>query len=75
MQNTTADITLSDEQRARFDGFFATLGQGFNAYLERLSRADQVRRLDAMSDDELARIGIGRDEIVRHVFRDKLNAS
>ena len=68
--------TISDERGlwAEFDTFFASLGQGFNAYLERLSRADEVRRLDAMSDEQLAGLGIRRSEIVRHVFRDRFYA-
>ncbi|PKP73549.1 MAG: hypothetical protein CVT84_12845 [Alphaproteobacteria bacterium HGW-Alphaproteobacteria-6] len=54
----------------RVDSFFAGLGQGFNAYLERRSRSEEIRRLDAMSDAELAAMGISRDRIAHHVFRD-----
>lgn len=54
----------------RLDSFFAGLGQGFNAYLERRSRSEEIRRLDAMSDAELAAMGISRDRIAHHVFRD-----
>lgn len=56
--------------RAEFDGFFAAMGQGTNAYLERIARGQEVRRLGALSDAALARHGIRRDEIVPHVFRD-----
>jgi uncharacterized protein YjiS (DUF1127 family) len=73
MATTADDRAPGPDHRAAFDGFFASLGQGFNAYLERLSRADQVRRLDAMSDGEHAELGIRRDEIVRFVFRDRLS--
>lgn len=67
---TTTDF--SPRMRAQIDRFFATLGQGFNAYLEARSRRDQIERLQSMSDAELARLGISRDRIVQHVFRDRL---
>jgi uncharacterized protein YjiS (DUF1127 family) len=54
----------------RLDSFFTSLGQGFNAYLERRSRSEEIRRLDSMSDAELAAMGISRDRIPHHVFRD-----
>lgn len=57
--------------RARIDAFFAGLGQGVNAYLERQSRIAEIERLAALGDDELAALGIERDRIVQHVFRDK----
>lgn len=34
------------------------------------ARVNTVRALQAKSDAELARMGISRDEIVHHVFRD-----
>ena len=54
----------------RIDSFFAGLGQGFNAYLERRSRSEEIRRLEARTDAELAAMGISRDRIPHHVFRD-----
>jgi|TARA_R110000787_G_scaffold267322_2_gene373646 hypothetical protein len=56
--------------REKVDAFFASIGQGMNAYMERRSRMDQITRLEAKSDDELAKMGIQRDRIVQHVFRD-----
>ncbi|SFO86790.1 hypothetical protein [Tranquillimonas alkanivorans] len=41
-------------------------------YLERLARTDQIDALNAKSDDELARMGLKRDDIPRHVFRDAI---
>lgn len=55
-----------------FDRFFAGIGQGFNAYIERRSRRDQVERLQAKSDAELAEMGLRRDDIPRYVFRDMI---
>ncbi|MEO0917881.1 MAG: hypothetical protein AAFY31_13005 [Pseudomonadota bacterium] len=34
------------------------------------ARLRQVQNLQAMTDDELASLGIERDRIVQHVFRD-----
>lgn len=35
------------------------------------SRRDMIEKLEAMSDIELARCGIRRNEIALHVFRDR----
>lgn len=67
---TTNDF--SPRMRAQIDRFFASLGQGFNAYLEARTRRDQIERLQLMSDAQLAELGISRDRIVHHVFRDRL---
>lgn len=56
--------------RSRIDAFFHRFGQGVNAYAESRSRQGQIRALDAKSDEELARMGLTRDRIVVHVFRD-----
>ncbi|MCW1933015.1 hypothetical protein [Pararhodobacter zhoushanensis] len=58
--------------RAQIDAFFATLGQGFNAYLEARSRRDEIERLQMMTDAQLAELGTSRDRIVHHVFRDRI---
>ncbi len=55
---------------ARIDAFFASMGQGINAYMHRKSRMDQIEALNALTDAELAKIGITRDDIPRYVFRD-----
>lgn len=56
--------------REKVDAFFASIGQGMNAYMERRSRMDQITRLEAKTDEELSNLGIKRDRIVQHVFRD-----
>ncbi len=66
----TNRLTVSIRDQA--DRFFARMGQGFNAYLELRSRRDQIERLNALSDAELASRGIQRDGIVMHVFRDRM---
>ena len=63
-------ISSASGLRARFDNFLAGLGRGFNAYVESRSRISQIHQLNALSDDELAKRGIKREEIPAHVFRD-----
>ncbi|MCB1358656.1 MAG: DUF1127 domain-containing protein [Maritimibacter sp.] len=61
---------------ATFDGprpsLLSRIGAFFADITEAHSRSDQVMKLQALSDDELAARGLTRDEIVRHVFADKL---
>ena len=65
-----SDITTTHPGPTLLDAFFAGLGQGFNAYPVRRSRIGEINRLNAMSDAELAAIGVARDRIPHHVFRD-----
>lgn len=57
-------------------GIFARMGNAvtswFVAVMESSSRFDQIERLQRKSDAELAQLGLRRDEIVRHVFRDRM---
>lgn len=66
----SATLTNSHGIRARIDAFFASLGQGVNAYMESRSRADRIHALNAKTDAELAEMGIRREEIPAYVFRD-----
>ncbi len=61
---------FAPETRSRIDAFFSRFGQGMNAYLEARARSPQIEALEAKSDEELARMGLTRDRIVAHVFRD-----
>jgi uncharacterized protein YjiS (DUF1127 family) len=71
MANVTTSVELQQSNiRNRFDAFFAAVGQGFNAYLERRSRSVQIEALNAKSDAELAKMGITREGIPAYVFRD-----
>lgn len=54
----------------KFDAFFTAIGQGFNAYAMRRGRMDEIRRLNAMSDEQLLKLGVTRDRIPQYVFRD-----
>ncbi len=58
--------------RELFSRFLNGLGQGLDAYMTARSRMHQIEKLNAKSDAELAAMGLKRDEIPRHVFRDIL---
>lgn len=46
------------------------LARRFERLAHAASRRDRIEALEALSDSELARRGIRRDEIAYHVFRD-----
>lgn len=56
--------------RGQIDRFFAGIGQGVNAYIEAQSRLPQIARLNAKSDEQLAAMGLSREQIPQYVFRD-----
>jgi len=51
-------------------GFLSGLTRGLTLYAEHSTRNDQVQKLNAKTDGELAAMGLKRDDIVRHVYRD-----
>jgi hypothetical protein len=67
--STNTNYGLDAELSRQLDQYFATTGQGFNAYLVGRGRRRQIDYLARLSDDDLAHLGITRGEIVRHVFR------
>lgn len=69
MANTTTHIADSGI-RAGFANFFQAFGSAMTAYMERRSRADQIERLNALSDEQLSKMGISREGIPAYVFRD-----
>ena len=58
---------------ARIDLFLASRGMGFNPDSERRRRLHEAFALDAMSDAELAAIGLRRRDIPAFVFADLLS--
>ncbi|OCX67139.1 hypothetical protein BFP70_02975 [Thioclava sp. SK-1] len=46
---------------------------GLVTYMERKSRRDEIERLQRKSDEELAAMGLKRDQIAYHVFRDMMH--
>ncbi|WP_158963576.1 hypothetical protein [Chachezhania sediminis] len=55
---------------AALDMFFASIGQGFNAYLTTNDHIGQMEQLFEKSDEQLAQMGLTREDIPRYVFRD-----
>lgn len=55
-------------------GFFTRMFHGiaerFDQHARIMSRRGLIEELSAKSDEELAKMGIKRDDIVRHVFQD-----
>ncbi|WP_177172759.1 hypothetical protein [Loktanella sp. DSM 29012] len=43
------------------------------ACVHRKSRLDQIERLNAKTDTELAEMGLRRQDITRHIFADLMN--
>jgi len=67
----TAQMTLTHRSLSdRLHGFFAAIGRAFVISMENSSRLSEVEKYNAMSDEQLARIGLKRDEIVHHVYAD-----
>jgi uncharacterized protein YjiS (DUF1127 family) len=66
-----ANYGLNAALSQQLDQYFVTLGQGFNAYTLGRAHRRKIDYLDRLSDSDLAHLGIRRDEIVRHVFRDR----
>lgn len=72
MTTHSTNITATPPRtlRDRIDAFMVSFGQGFNAYAERRSRVHIIQALEAKSDSELQAMGLRREDIIRHVFRD-----
>ena len=50
--------------------FFASLWVAAREQAEFENRMRQMRKLESLSDDELAKLGIARDRIAHYVYRD-----
>ena len=53
-----------------FTRFLASIREGLDAYVTARSRIAEIERLNAKSDAALAEMGLRREDIPRHVFRD-----
>ena len=51
----------------------ADLAVWFEGYARKRSRTDEIEALEALSDAQLAELGISRDRIVNYVFRDLMH--
>ncbi len=50
---------------------FAAIGNMFVEIAETNARVRQIEKLNNKSDAQLAQLGLRREDIARHVFRDK----
>ncbi|KQI73065.1 hypothetical protein AN191_03990 [Loktanella sp. 5RATIMAR09] len=62
--------TPSQTAPSPFLAFFNAIASSVSRLLAAQNRSAQVLRLQNLSDDELADIGLSRDTILRHVYRD-----
>lgn len=70
---TTCDIHAAPQQltpRGTISAFFANLARALDVSRTAPERMEELRRLQAMTDTELAALGIARDDLTRHVFGD-----
>jgi len=65
-----ADATYTPSRATRGFRPLAAIGALFERIMDTSSRTAELDRLNAMSDAELARRGLRRDEVARYVFRD-----
>ncbi|MDT8854364.1 hypothetical protein RNZ50_04775 [Paracoccaceae bacterium Fryx2] len=65
-----ANSPLSPEAAAALDLFFAVEATGCNSWLLRQGREAEFARLHALPDAALASMGLTRDGLPRHLFRD-----
>lgn len=71
-----AHVAVSQTQSGlltRISEFFSSMAVSLQVANESQARLDQIQRLQSKTDDELAAIGLTRDDIVRHVYRDMFN--
>ncbi|MBC7181498.1 MAG: hypothetical protein H5U14_15615 [Roseovarius sp.] len=69
MANITTNVSASP-LREGWKRFVAALVRGLEAQAAVTSRRNRIEALEAKSDAELARMGLRRDEIAYHVFKD-----
>jgi len=69
MSNISTNATDAPLRRV-WDRFSAVLERGFDRMMRTQSRRAQIEALEAKSDAELEHLGIPRDQIAYHVFKD-----
>lgn len=69
MAHTATNTSFADTKSV-LSRLFASLKAVAVTYVEARSRQAEISALEALSDEELAKRGIRREDIVRHVFAD-----
>ncbi|GGO56675.1 hypothetical protein SAMN05444398_105185 [Roseovarius pacificus] len=71
MATLTTNIS---EAPAALRNWLASIGTalqcGLEAHMNAASRRDKIEALEAKSDEELAQMGLTRDQIIHYVYRD-----
>jgi len=70
MANVAINVAHDGGLKAKFKSFGSAVARGYAAYVHSRSRIDQINAMNRKSDEELARLGITRDQIPAYVFRD-----
>ena len=65
------DVNPGPSFLSRVGSFFTSIPALFADITEANSKLDEVKALQSKSDVELAEMGLTREKIVAHVFRDK----
>ena len=72
MTDFTSQFSFSDSIRSGFRRSLASITRSLVKYGEIKSRRSAIEALEAKSDAELAKMGLRRDGIAMHVYRDLL---
>lgn len=71
MATHTTNITAHGfNLSGRISSFLSKLGAAMDAHARNHARIAQIERLQAKTDAELLEMGLKRDDIMRHVYRD-----
>lgn len=74
MASVTTNATITEEKQGFLGRFFTKLADDYERYAYKKSRRAQIEALEAMSDAELAKLGVKRDDIPFFVFSDMFYA-
>jgi uncharacterized protein YjiS (DUF1127 family) len=74
MAYVTADTKITEEKQGFIARFFTRLASDYEAYAYKKSRRAQIEALEAKSDEELAKLGVKREDIAFFVFSDMFYA-
>lgn len=72
MANTALNITAPVSILNILSAPFVAFGNALVSLAEASSRTEEIQLLQSLSDEELAARGLKRNEIVQHVFADKM---
>ncbi len=74
MAYATTDARISEGKQGFISRFLGKLASDYESYAYKKSRRAQIEALEAKSDDELAKLGVKREDIAFFVFSDMFYA-